>query len=88
MIDGKRKVSDLTLDELLEGMASKKEDETVTTDELCEVLKCSPQQIGRYGRLGMYKFRIKKDCWLKSACKKWVANEYQAMLKTKKIKAK
>lgn len=88
MIDGNRKLSEVTLDEFIE---RSKEDKTVTTDELCEDLKCSPAQIGVYGRAGMYRFRIKKNCWWKKASMNWVANDYQELLKkrrTRKIQVK
>lgn len=82
MIDGKRKVSGLTLDELKEAV---KQDVTVTTKELCEVLKCSEPQIGVYGRAGMYKAsRVKKNCWWKNASIKFVTNDYQEILKERR----
>ncbi len=81
MIDGKSKVSDLTVDELREAV---KQDVTVTTNELQSELKCSEPQIGVYGRAGMYKFRIKKNCWWKNASMNWVANDYQEMLRQRR----
>jgi hypothetical protein len=84
MIDGKRKVSGLTLDELKKAI---EQDVTVTTVELCEVLKCSEPQIGVYGRAGMYKVsRVKKNCWWKNKSINWVTNDYQDILKARRTR--
>jgi hypothetical protein len=84
MIDWNKRIIDCTLNEVVEAILQKldekKEDQTVTSAQLCKILNCSIQQVGRYHRLGMKKHRIKKNCWKLKACKEWVATEYQAML--------
>lgn len=81
-----KRVLDATVDEIAEAVISKlrtrEETETVTTARLAEILKCSEAQIGIYGRAGMYEVgRVKKNCWNPKACKHFVANDYQEILK-------
>jgi hypothetical protein len=86
-MDKRKRVIDVTVDEFVDAvvakLADREEKETVTTDRLCEILKCSEAQIGRYGRAGMYEAgRIKKNCWNPKACKKFVATKWQQLLES------
>lgn len=87
----KRRVIDITVEEFNNNMRSLLEErerkETVTTDQLREILNCSEAQIGIYGRAGMKKAaRIKKNCWDPNKCIKWVSEEWQKILASGKPK--
>ncbi len=92
MIDRNTRLIDLTYGDLVDGLAKsekKSNDRNVTTADLAIELKCSEAQIGIYGRAGMYKHQIKKNCWKLRECEEWVGNEWQEILKknrTRKIK--
>jgi hypothetical protein len=83
MINESTRVVDVTIGQLKEylGNAPKDEDITVSTKELADILKCNEARVNKYGRLGMKKHRLKKDCWYKYACLKWVKEELPKVYK-------
>lgn len=91
MVTNKR-VIDLTLDELAEGIFNKlkekqENEDGLTTDQLAQKLNVCVATIGVYGRAGMYKYpgaRIKKNRWDYNKCREFVETVYQNILSTKR----